>query len=316
MGYQRTNQVRTPMETIRLFTPDESRDNNAPTVSDVLDWYEANQLKSFSPDAIKERRRQWDLFRQVNGDKPAEACRPVDLIEFIAGQKGAKAAWTRRRIKSTICTPFNTAATVGLLQRNPFAGVKLPKGNDGRDWTKEEYQTILRESPPYFRRLVVFLRFAGARPGEGRTLTWLEIKDEVEAIVQANHKTAHISPAPRRIHFNHVLLRLLIWLRRHKQHDINVFVNKCGRPWTIRALTNHLALLRKKVCLPADVKMHGLRHTFATQALLNGVDIFTLAELLGHKSVKTTERYVHLVNKRSHLNAAMNKAIGRGSKKD
>ena len=40
---------------------------------------------------------------------------------------------------------------------------------------------------------------------------------------------------------------------------------------------------------------HTLRHTFATRALLNGVDIKTLSDILGHSSVKITlDRYVHI----------------------
>lgn len=40
---------------------------------------------------------------------------------------------------------------------------------------------------------------------------------------------------------------------------------------------------------------HILRHTFATNALINGIDIKSLSEILGHSSVKITlDRYVHI----------------------
>jgi len=295
---------------LRLFQPDSAP--VASTVRAVLDWFERHETVGSSV-ALKERRRQWELFRIFCGDQAIADCRPVDLLDFINAQPEAKSNWTRRRIKSTINKPFRVAAELGLIDRNPFAGLRIKKGGRGRDWTQEEYQCILRNSQPYFRRFIVFLRFAGARPGEGRTLTWPEIRDEVQAIIQRIHKTGHVTPEPRRIHFNHVLLKLLIWLKRHKTHPTNVFVNKCGRPWTTRALTNHLGLLRGRTGIPKDVKLHGARHTFATHALMNGVDLATLAELLGHKSVASTQIYLHLIDKKTHLNRAANQAIGRSN---
>lgn len=45
-----------------------------------------------------------------------------------------------------------------------------------------------------------------------------------------------------------------------------------------------------------DVRMHDLRHTYASVAVMNGVDPFMLKEILGHKSLQTTLRYAHLAD--------------------
>ena len=65
---------------------------------------------------------------------------------------------------------------------------------------------------------------------------------------------------------------------------------------------------RAKAGIPDDCKLYGLRHRFGTEAILNGVDIKTLAELMGHSTTKMSENYVHLAGQASHLAAAMRRA--------
>ena len=85
---------------------------------------------------------------------------------------------------------------------------------------------------------------------------------------------------------------------------------KCGKPrdilfpnqWTGKYLTPSATGLemRKSVeraGLPKDVHSHCLRHSFATHLLEDGVDIRYIQTLLGHRSPKSTEIYLHISNK-------------------
>lgn len=85
---------------------------------------------------------------------------------------------------------------------------------------------------------------------------------------------------------------------------------KCGRPrgilfpnqWTGEYLTSSGPQLVfrqsvKKSGLPKDVHPHCLRHSFATHLLEDGVDIRYIQTLLGHRSPKSTEIYLHVSNK-------------------
>ena len=53
--------------------------------------------------------------------------------------------------------------------------------------------------------------------------------------------------------------------------------------------------IRKRAGLE-DVRLHDLRHTYASVAIKAGIDPFTLKEILGHKNLTTTLRYAHLAD--------------------
>ncbi|MCD6256016.1 MAG: site-specific integrase, partial [Deltaproteobacteria bacterium] len=71
-----------------------------------------------------------------------------------------------------------------------------------------------------------------------------------------------------------------------------VFVNpKTGRPYDDLKRSFKTALKRAGI---EDFTFHDLRHTFASHLVMNGVDLMTVKELLGHKDIKMTMRYSHL----------------------
>lgn len=71
-----------------------------------------------------------------------------------------------------------------------------------------------------------------------------------------------------------------------------IFVNpKTKKPYDNVKKSFKTAL--KKVGIE-DFTFHDLRHTFASHLVMNGVDLMTIKELLGHKDIKMTMRYAHL----------------------
>jgi integrase/recombinase XerC len=73
-----------------------------------------------------------------------------------------------------------------------------------------------------------------------------------------------------------------------------VFVNKFGRPITTRSVARMLEKYLKLTGLDARTSPHTLRHSFATHLLDAGADIRSVQELLGHKSLVTTQIYTHI----------------------
>ena len=82
-----------------------------------------------------------------------------------------------------------------------------------------------------------------------------------------------------------------------------LFEGYMGRPIGPHAVRKHTRKIAASHDELAGLSPHVLRHTFATMALRNGMDLKRLQEILGHSSIKTTERYLH--PSRSDLHTAM-----------
>ncbi|MFV1967627.1 MAG: tyrosine recombinase XerC [Pirellulaceae bacterium] len=82
--------------------------------------------------------------------------------------------------------------------------------------------------------------------------------------------------------------------REAQGRDAPVFVNKFGRRLSTRGVARMLEKHIKQAGLDARTTPHTLRHSFATHLLDRGADIRSVQELLGHKSLVTTQIYTHV----------------------
>lgn len=90
------------------------------------------------------------------------------------------------------------------------------------------------------------------------------------------------------------------------EEGLPVFVNRFGRRLTTRSVARMLSKYLKVTGLDTRTTPHTLRHSFATHLVDRGADIRSVQELLGHKSLITTQIYTHLST--ANLRATYEKA--------
>lgn len=127
------------------------------------------------------------------------------------------------------------------------------------------------------------LIFTGARVGEIRDLEWDWV--QLPRLLLPDSKTG-----PKTIWLNSQAMRILKGIQKREDSKY-VFANQSGaRPINI---DNWWYPFRKR-CAPPDVRIHDLRHSFASVAVREKVPLATIGGLLGHVLPETTARYAHL----------------------
>ena len=149
-----------------------------------------------------------------------------------------------------------------------------------------EIDRLLRECSGHLNPIVIVALNTGMRRGEILNLKWENVDTNQRLIYIMGSKSGE----KREIPINNLLLELLKRLRRSSKSDY-VFSHKDGSPFGKVDKSFRSACKRAGI---KDLRFHDLRHTFASHLVMSGVDLKTIQELLGHKSLEMTLRYAHL----------------------
>ena len=213
------------------------------------------------------------------------------------------------RVRSLLSSILNLAEVKGIrpLNSNPCRHVKPYKEEKRERFLSPEELARLGEVLADNQDKLLFavaairlLLFTGARLGEIRDLKWEYMDwDRAEARLpdsKTGAKTLHLPPPA---------MQILSELPRVEGNPYVIVGKgegkqfaKLGKPWT---------RLRKEAGLE-DVRLHDLRHAFASVAASSGMGLPIIGKLLGHTQAQTTQRYAHLAS--DPVKAAAEKVAG------
>lgn len=282
------------------------------TVQQLVDAYLTHGTERLGARTIEDKTRILKAFALCFGPMRVSDCKRYMLTDWIAQHPSLKSNWTKYGWASSVRAAFNWACKEDRIDRNPFDKLAWSIGGRRRQpMSDQQYRALLRVANPPFRSVVFFQAMTGARPGEMAAALWENVDWERSAIVLHEHKTAHTQrePRPRTIILHPVVLRMLqVLCRRRRPSQEHVFVNAWGLCWKHSAICQRMKGYRAKAGIPPGLSLYSLRHAFATRCIVNGVDLKTTSELMGHSAVRMTEWYTHIAGNTEHLQRAVDQA--------
>lgn len=253
--------------------------------------------------------RRMSMLTRFLSDNPDLSC--DDLKPFILLDWIAKQGWkpnTERMLLTVAKQVLRWGVRTKRIHDSPIESIDMPSTTRSEGIvTDEQHRQIIekcgtdRRTRP-LRPLLILLRNSGCRPGELQQLTASQLSTDCSTITLTKHKsskktgakTIYLSPCGQTI------ARILCSVRS----DV-LLLNGKGQPWTRNAVRIRFRRLRESLGLPGDIVAYSYRHAYATRALVAGVDIATVAELLGHASTEMISRhYGHLAQEKNHLKDA------------
>jgi integrase len=210
---------------------------------------------------------------------------------------------TANRYRSLISSIYSFAVRAGKMTTNPVSRVKRFRENASRvRWLTDEEEERIRAvlTTDTHRWEFDLTLHTGMRRGENFWLRWKDVD------VERGNLTVKGKTGQRHIVANETAIAALRKLHMRSGDKEFVCPDNDGRAkrdwrrWFEEAV--------REANVP-DFHFHDLRHTFASRLVMAGVDIRTVQELLGHKSIVQTMRYAHLA--RDHRQAAVEKMIPR-----
>lgn len=183
---------------------------------------------------------------------------------------------------------YSKAIEWGYLKANPAKGVKRLKEPPGRlrYLRPEEVDALLKCCSENLRPLVITALNTGMRRGELLNLKWpqVDLENRKITVVDAKNNESRVIP------MNQTLHRELLDLSRKVKGEY-VFYSRYGRPF--KEIKEGFTGGLKKAKID-DFRFHDLRHTFGSHLVMQGVNLRTVQQVMGHKDIKMTMRYSHL----------------------
>ncbi|UWQ21594.1 site-specific integrase [Jannaschia sp. W003] len=265
----------------------------APTVADLFERYAAEHLPTKAPRSASDDRAMWakDILPALGPKKVADlTSSDCDALHRAISRDRPTRA---NRVMEVLRKALNLAIRWGWIERNPASGVRRNvEKRRTRYLTPEEIARLRAALDAHPQQAsadaILFLMLTGCRRGEALGATWdqFDLPRRVWTKPEGTTKQRRVHRVP----YSEAVAALLE-RRRAEAGGAFVFTGSLGAPLVDVKRT------WASVCRTAeldDVRMHDLRHTYASLLASSGASLPVVGALLGHSQPQTTARYAHL----------------------
>ena len=301
----------------------ELSERSAMTLNEWFDyWLEAYAKPTLKPNTYRGYVRYAKYFRERLGDKPIRQITRTDVQRAyndirrngrrrLRDEKGTSLSDSMvRSLHMMLHNCMNAAVSAHLIPRNPTEGTTIPKTNYApkkilNDAQLDTFMQAIEAEPMWYDFFYTEIT-TGLRLGEICGLQWEDLNEETgrlhvrRSVSRASGGGLQIGETKTETGKRTILLppSTLHLLKERKKTAMTEWIFPSllqpEKPVSPHTAYHRLKLILKQAGLP-DIRFHDLRHTFATHALVSGVDAKTLSGILGHTNASfTLDTYTHV----------------------
>ena len=214
----------------------------------------------------------------------------------------------RHNLVRAVKACFAWAEQQEYVEQSPLRNLKVPAAASRGDeayLTPEQWNKVVSATCGSFLDLLTVMHETGCRPQEARRVEsrhfdragrcWILPKSEAKGGREA--RVIHLSDRAFEI-----CQRLAL-----ANPDGPMFCNSHGKPWSARVLAYRCQRLSRRIGF--EFTSYSVRHSFATDAILRGVDLQTVATILGHRNLNMLSKvYQHISRCSDHIKEGVRRA--------
>ena len=260
-------------------------------------------------------KRTWDdyvsylrFWEEKHTTKKFKTLSRLDIERALQELSQSLAPKTVNGYLSALKQLYRYAEELRVIGVNPAENIKkfqeIPRKTP-RFFTKDEIKAILNLCNDYYRDLFLVLLYTGLRRDELRFLEWSDVDFKNKVIKVRNKENFSTKTKKGRTIPMHPEVEKIL-KKRKKDNPRLVFPSPRNKYKPVKKDSWRAKLVRilKKLNIQ-NANLHTFRHTFASWLVMEGIDLPTVAQLMGHSDIKTTMIYSHLAP--DHVKKAVEK---------
>jgi site-specific recombinase XerD len=254
------------------------------------------------------------VMQAAFGDVMLDHLMPADVERFLDSLLKERSQSTRNRYRTLLHAMLNRALRHGVVASNPVRGVGKFKEPEGRTLylTPADETAIGAALPASLRALFTLSVHTGLRWSEQTSLHWADVDFLTGLVTVTRSKSGHSRQVPMNSLVRSVIMDLAN--ARQRPHDPTEPVFSCPHaqadkffPKAVARAQTALRELDHDASRLEGYTWHCNRHTFASRLVMAGVDLRTIQQLGGWRTLAMVQRYSHLAP--THLREAVERLV-------